>query len=201
MMNGHPNAGVQGAEDQLARLEAALLSLRPKIEAALLNQGQTNQAATYTPATAVAKAPEPVAVAVPATTPASSSPLMKDSPESPLRQRRGVAALSLVTVTEDHHPASTGITKQPVENSASTDQARPAAVSDRPKLEPKAAVAPVVVRPAVATTAPATASPTAGNDAKKFKERKPVQIDAVRVAANAMDPESPRSPGKFSAWK
>jgi len=166
-----------GAEEyaaaQLTRLETAIMMLKPQVEAALANQQEVQH-------------PD-VSIAV--SQAANDGAL---SPESPLRERRKLGGLSIL---------------RPEREMAKGAGVHTAAVKEIPRTssEPSIVANPKSAQP----TAAAAASSGGGCSAQALpsqrtlskEQGRPSALNCVRVASTILDPESPRSPGKYSAWK
>lgn len=172
---------------RLKRLETALTSLKPQIEAVLAGQAleqhhrqQSQQ--QHAQAGVVPASGDHAAGSI-------SQPLSRDaSPISAggsgdLRRRRHVAQLQITTAN------------------SSVSRAQPAVSS--------AVVAPLVVAPNGQNAASTGSGVASASSVVKLdkdggcrdRSRPKMNISAVRVAPSILDPASPRSPGTFSAWK
>lgn len=163
-----PSAAEAHMASQLNRLESALSAMMPQIEAAVLNQTQTNrhkhsgdQEGDATP--------------------------LSGTPSSPLRERRRVGALH-ITPDSAFRPM---LAKAEEVKVVAAPVVIESSVTDR--------IAPRTVK-LIAPQEGSSAGPASPNGPTTDKKEKP-RITAVRMAPNATDPESPRSPGRYSAWK
>jgi len=184
------------ASAQLARLEAAVMMLKPQVEAALASQARAAQAPAQLPTAAQALAPAegtasaPVvatptaASAQPAARSSDGTAVSEHSPESPLRERRRLQSLSIVR-PDNQVPKGAILQSAPVKEIAKSS-------SEPPK--------PSDTRPQGGDAGKAGGQPQLARSGTKEMSR-PQALNAVRVASSMMDPESPRSPGKYSAWK
>lgn len=185
---------------QLTRLESALELIKPQIEAALVGR------AAPAPAQPAQQAPVP-ATAATAITRQSSSGFAPDSPESPLRERRKLGGLSIVkpeilrSQTEVVKPAPV-LKDVPVKAPA---DAKPQASEGGATGtgSPQAGGANGISVQAAPAAQVELQLPTSVEVARKGSKdtNRPRAVNACRVAASILDPESPRSPGKYSAWK
>jgi len=172
-----PNADKQ-AEDQatqrLSRLENALQALKPQIEAMVTAQGKAQQSQA-------ASLPIPTRASVGAEDEKNNvSPRPNDNtPMTELRQRRHMDKLAIVT-----SPQTKAQSKQPVQQvqpvqAPQAPQGQGDISSDEP--QGKAAVSKAL---------------SVGTGEKG----RPKVINTVRVAPSDLDPKSPRSPGRYTAW-
>lgn len=189
---------------RLSRLEGALSSLKPQIEVLLtqpqqqLNHGQASHSQ-------LAGSSDDVAVRQHA----SHSQSPERSPKSgktSLANRRGAASLAIETLS--------------MAQTANT--AKPTVQASKPALAPlQIATKSNGIRPVVMPEMPAQggASPkdgevetaaqrnseparSGGSVSPKDGTRRPaVSVNPCRMAPGAQDPQSPRSPGRYSAWK
>lgn len=172
----------------LSRLESALSSLMPQIEAAVMSraQPQVNFSAQAQSnhhyqqqyqSKPIPREVEPDVV--------QEEDHM--SPASPLRNRRGAKDLRVAPPPRAGGPATVHVQTASEASAASAAKPPPAAVEVSSKPE---------------SPANGGAKDERSNArAERDRERPQIQISAVRMAPNAMDPESPRSPGRYSAWK
>lgn len=163
---------------QLTRLETALSMLKPQIEAAVRNSQQPQvqaQQRTYSDS-------------VPSFSQSQSShnkpesinthdplPRDRDSPPSSLRSRRNMAQLQMGQAKPPRDISPNAALQQSVKQLIPAN-ANDSVEDSQPRKDTIASVG-------------------------EKKDRNPPRINAVRMLPNAMDPESPRSPGKFSVWK
>lgn len=168
-----PVAADTATIQQIDRLEAALALLKPQVEAALQRADKSGAI----------------------------------SPTSPLRTRRNMPQLNVATsiVRPD---AQQGATSQDTEVKVSVPETQ----QDRQQPQQQVSnLRKVQAAPTTASTVPMTSSPSFGSSLVviggpsaaadgKAKTSRGLKIQTARVAPSAADPESPRSPGKFSAW-
>lgn len=172
-----PNATEVQMTAQLTRLETALSLLKPQIEAAVKGQ----QAQAQAPPQQHQRNQSDL---YPSFSQSSHSKPVgvgrdstdpaardRDSPPSSLRSRRNMAQLQMESTTKRDANANATIQQNPP-----VKQIGPTADDSQPRKD-------------------AIASPG------EKKDKNPPPITAVRMLPSAMDPESPRSPGKFSVWK
>jgi len=241
---GGPSAETGFVTAQLARLESALELLKPQVEAALATC--TTAAPGPAPAPALAPAPVPVQPATasataapapaPAPAPAVSRPVplqdlvistgprggsgpedeLLSPPDSPLRNRRKLAGLSIVRPEKDV-PKGAILRDVPVKEigkgAATSSDAVPATKADA-RAQGSEGSSSCGGQSSGSQPAQQQAGQQAAQQARQQldqqqamarqnskEQHRPRAVNAVRVAASIMDPESPRSPGKFSAWK
>lgn len=201
-MSANANVDDTYAAAQLSRLESAIMMLKPQVEAALANQAQQQaqpdhaqaQAQTFAKAQPEAEVQlhtSPLLLPQPLSQSQSQHPVASDSrfprdlsPESPLRERRRLASLSIVKPEK-------GVAKGAVVHSVPV------------KELPKSSSEPALLSESRPQTGAggATGSQTTTAQRTSSKEAsRPSAVNCVRVAASILDPESPRSPGKYSAW-
>lgn len=204
-MSANANGDDTYAAAQLSRLESAIMMLKPQVEAALANHAQQQAQAAHSQAQAqtLGKAqpeadvqlqqspqspllqPQPQPQSQPQQPVASDSHFPRDlSPESPLRERRRLASLSIVKPEK-------GVAKGAVVHSVP--------VKELPKSNSDPAMLSETRPQTVAGGASGSHTMTAQRTSSKEASR-PSAVNCVRVAASILDPESPRSPGKYSAW-
>lgn len=181
-----PNPVEAQMASQLARLEGALAAMMPQVEAAMR---QTPQQEIFAPGPSSLPTNRPTNNhsngPAPVVTFGSESGgggegggrvrSTSISPSSPLRDRRKMANLQVQPPARAEDPGV--VVKNVVpETSVNPATVGPSTVESKPvKVE--------VPRPTIQTRA-----------------EKP-RINAVRMVPLATDPESPRSPGRYSAWK
>jgi len=175
------------AAAQLTRLESAIMMLKPQVEAALANQQEAQKSKTQPaapPKNAQVQPPD-VSMAQAAATDGTLSP------ESPLRERRNLGCLSIMR-PEREMTKGAGV--------------HTAAVKEIPRTNSEPSIVPNVSKSAQPTAAaaasssmPAQAPPSQRTLSKE--QGRPSALNCIRVASTILDPESPRSPGKYSAWK
>mmetsp|Transcript_108976 Transcript_108976/g.339615 ORF Transcript_108976/g.339615 Transcript_108976/m.339615 type:complete len:335 (-) Transcript_108976:144-1148(-) len=182
----------QAATQRLMRLESALTSLKPQIEALLAaqasagpSQGRSSPGGFERQLSGKLFASEPPSAG------SAKQASMADGQD--LRMRRNKVQLQISTSAEargqERNPpahAPPPVVRLPDEaladpgappsSSATTEQRAPGKLSSVPEA---AAAAP----------------------AKQVVERQRPRVDPVRVAPSPLDPASPRSPGRYSAWK
>jgi len=171
-----PSAAEAQMASQLARLESALSSMMPQVAAMIQNQHQESIAPTnqYKPTPSVHFGGEQVTGLSIQTAP---TVVTKRTPPSPK--------------LDSPSPNSPLRERR---NVGSLQVQPPTRVADKGAVKPETAVKPAVVDSTVEVM---TQKVPAKVDTKKEKPR----INAVRMMPNAADPESPRSPGRYSVWK
>jgi len=147
---------------QLARLEAALCTMMPHVEAAA--QGRAKSQELSPPGTAK----------------------RDGTPVSPLRERRGLANMRVAPPAHKH--------KAP---SPAPPPEEPAAVQAEPVEQVSIGLTKGLAEQVEPIARRETLSPT--NRMTRNANRPTINV--VRMVPDADDPESPRSPGRFSAWK
>jgi len=173
---------------QIERLEAALAVLRPQVHAALLRSS-------------------------------SGDGDVSPSPASPLRYRRGMVNLNIATAPPCAMEGKGGESQVKL---LGPPAASATGVVVAPSSEGEARQAPILKQAHSASSLASEASargPGAamqviggggqgearrtpmGTSKNGTEGRRPQDINIVRVAPSFADPESPRSPGKYSAWK
>jgi len=177
------------ATAQLARLESAIMMLKPQIEAALESQARTDQNAQ------MAAREQPQSGSLRGSLAVNTSRGKQEdqdpqSPDSPLRTRRRMQNISIVAPHKE--ATGGGVVKDPVVKAPPNNEGRSQASASTDVRSSS---------PVVLAAVPGGQSPVeAARDTSKERSR-PRTVNPVRVAPSAMDPESPRSPGKYSAWK
>eukprot|EP00747_Dinoflagellata_sp_TGD_P179706 gnl/TRDRNA2_/TRDRNA2_30941_c0_seq1.p1 gnl/TRDRNA2_/TRDRNA2_30941_c0~~gnl/TRDRNA2_/TRDRNA2_30941_c0_seq1.p1 ORF type:complete len:328 (-),score=77.99 gnl/TRDRNA2_/TRDRNA2_30941_c0_seq1:101-1084(-) len=206
------SASTHGFDDQanmrLARLETALAGLKPQLEAVLAGQAMAATAPAPTPqqqipAPAVRPAAGPAAETSDAAAPTNNAASQDNSRKkaaaaannnsntSPtpllarLRQQSGVS-LQIQTTPKTKEDSKPGIFQHAavIQITDNKDE----------KAEEKAAVKEVKEIKEISK------DKLESKDGDE-RQRPRVNINAVRVAPSVLDPPSPRSPGRFSAWK
>jgi len=168
-----PSSAEGQMASQLARLETALAVMLPQVEAAMRQSQQSQQQGNFVTTNHNKPAPGVTfgGEQVGGGTPAGGATPTTGAPASPLRERRNMANMSI---------------QPPV----------------RMELRPTAPPAPRVEEPA-AVVPESSVKPAAADNVRqqspKTKPEKP-RINPVRMLPNSNDPESPRSPGRYSAW-
>lgn len=166
-----PSAVEAQMASQLARLESALSSMMPQVAAMIQNQNQESVAPTNH---------------------------NKPAPTVTFGGERVTGTASTTTLVRPKSPKI----DSPSPNSPLRERRNvhnlqiqpPTRVEDPGAVVPESTVKPVIVDSTVEVM---TQKAPAKVDTKKEKPR----INAVRMMPNATDPESPRSPGRFSVWK
>lgn len=184
--------GGAAAEDQastlrLARLESALSALKPQIEALLVAQAQTQA-----PAQASTAHRQPGTMF--STDGNQGLPDKRENTLSPdsyeLRVRRSVSQLQIQTC-----PKAKAQEKQAPQVVKIND----ADSEGEPSADEPSARASMKIRDADSE------GMASGDEPRPFgkdgQRQRPGKVHAVRVADSATDPVSPRSPGRYSAWK
>lgn len=163
---------------RLSRLEGALSSLKPQIEGLLRNPQ---------PPVHPSKAPQQRSAALfPGSSddatvhPSSKQPSSPPTSKTSLANRRGAASLAIQTLP-----------------GAQTTQAAEKPTSTEPAVKPMAVVTKQVQD---SSSSPTNKAELASGDSKD-RGRPAVSINPCRVAPGLLDPQSPRSPGRYTAWK
>lgn len=179
--SNHLLAGTEdpASTQRLERLEAALQSLKPHIQALLSSQAGQK-------------------AAQPAQSPHSAQQGQPIQQATGLGSRRNLDTLKIQTSTPHVTPqgdSSNSYHKATVKSA----EAEPPRVASTVSLSPsKAAQAPENLN---FVTRSLTTPAHAEEPEKVDRGRPKVSVNPVRVAPNATDPASPRSPGRYSAWK
>uniref|UniRef100_A0A7S1RKU6 Uncharacterized protein n=1 Tax=Alexandrium catenella TaxID=2925 RepID=A0A7S1RKU6_ALECA len=137
------------------------------------------------------------------------------SPESPLRERRKLSGLTIVKPEMMRAAAVQEGAKASILKDAPVKEVEKA--SSAPELPAPVEIKAKVSEGGAASSSAAQSSgvqgsvtqvehlqpPPADEAMRKTSKdaNRPRAVNAVRVAASILDPESPRSPGKYSAWK
>jgi len=204
-----PQAEDLVATARLTRLESALSALKPQIEALLVAQ----MAAVRQASEAQAKAAPPPVTTTPAPSASGAAHSMGNRPTS-LQIDTGVhaaaAAASLQAPASGPSALTDGLSNKLKDRRLVGNlqiQTVPAVkAQETPVLLQPTAVKPNEngdsdERASSADVVADTRAERRGNGSEEGRKRPNVNINAIRVAPCAMDPASPRSPGRFSAWK
>lgn len=211
---------------QLARLESALELLKPQIEAAIT--AKAAPALPTSPSLSL-RAPAPAAAHAAAAASHSEQPARLHSssschnlagansdasPESPLRERRKLAGLTIVKPTALQDTSKGAILKDvPVKEIPKATPDEKVVPEPKPQLQIQisdsgngeqhgaSGKAASSSAPAVQTAQVIVVEPEENHRRGSKEQNRPRAISTTRVANSPTDPESPRSPGKYSAWK
>lgn len=144
---------------QLARLETALATLKPQIEAAVAVQSQAQSQSSHS------KPPGPGS-------PSTGGISPKNCAQSPLGTRRLMKDIRIGTQTKSQ--------SQPQQDST---------LAAEPEVKQ--------IQPAVGRDSQSSST----NQVESKDRNRPRPVTTGRMVPNAGDPESPRSPGRYSVWK
>jgi len=207
-----PQAEDPVATARLTRLESALSALKPQIEALLVAQ---MAAVRHAPEAQAKAAPPPVTTA-PAPSASGAANSMGNRPTL-LQIDTGVhaaaAAASLQAPASAPSAPTDGLSNKLKDRRAVGNLQIQTVPAIKPQ-EPPVLLQPTAVKPnengdsdGRASSADIVADSRAESRGKTMygsdegRKRPAVNINAIRVAPSALDPASPRSPGRFSAWK
>lgn len=219
-----PAAQNQSAEEQaatmrLSRLECALSAMKPQIEALLVAQQPKSHSHIPVLAPGSAGAAVPAKPSVDETSPsvaARTAAGMYVSDDGMVLTTAGVSGQPELKRSETANTSSSQSDAFELRSRRNmvTLQIQTTPKDKRQEKKMKAATAP----PAVVkighegdsegqASAEEAGGRASGEDVKTErpkdapKQRPAVQVQTLRIAPSAMDPESPRSPGRYSAWK
>lgn len=153
---------------QLARLEAALCTMMPHVEAAMAGRAKTQE------------------LSPPGTAKRDGTPV------SPLRERRGLASMRVAPPVHKHKEAAVASATAPSQSFAPPEE---------PAAEPVEQVSIGLTKGLAEQVQPASHRDSQSPTNRMTRNANRPTINVVRMVPDADDPESPRSPGRFSAWK
>mmetsp|Transcript_70729 Transcript_70729/g.204923 ORF Transcript_70729/g.204923 Transcript_70729/m.204923 type:complete len:327 (+) Transcript_70729:91-1071(+) len=194
-------AAAPGEVERLGRLESALSALKPQIEALIMMQA----ASAAQPAPAVAP-PAGMAQAPPAAGAPTPPPPMADGAPPPAAGGTGTPPLpapgGALTLKDRRNVANLQIQTVPKAKSAEPPPSAQAGSAQPPQQQPQQPQQPQQQEPPRQSPPQDDRTVLPTRYATTVEGRRPtVNINAVRVAPTALDPASPRSPGRFSVWR